>query len=593
MKKSCKPSLSLIAAGLILGLAGASLPIQAQTLKKPALDALIASSAATPHESFKAFVQQAVRVEPGVATAVQRYTRGQTLSDGELADIARLLGVYNRLTQETAVLESLQRMVALPTVRDPKVPPHESPAILDFGKLVASMAAEFGLRFRNVDNRIFEVTLPANAANRASEATEFGILTHADVVPVVPAEWVLDGKQINPFQVTRVGDRLYGRGTIDDKGSIATVLYAMKAVKDSGLPLSRSIRLMIETTEETGGDAMKYYQSKTALPQYNIVLDSKYPAVVAEKGTGALKALFADVAVDAAKPAITAMTGAASANSIAQTASATVSATDAAALDLVAQRLSKEKDDFVHRHEAQGKFAIDVQRAEGQVTVKVTGSSAHGSRPEEGVNPVPRLALFLQQSLMPEQGAALLQPNQYSQAVRYINGVFGLDYLGRQLGIAYADDFMGPLTLSPNLIKPVDGKLEVTANARMPRGKTPEQLRAEVEQGIARWSDTAKVPVSVQYTQGNWMARDPKGAWLSTLLNIFGDTTGLDARPVPTAGSTTAKLMPNAINFGPAMPGKKYTAHNALEYQELPDLRTDMQMFTEMLVRIGNLQQMQ
>ena len=267
--------------------------------------------------------------------------------------------------------------------------------------------------------------------------------------------------------------------------------------------------------------------------------------------------------------------------------------TDAAALDQIAQRLSKDKDDFVRRHEAQGKFSIDVQRAEGQVTVKVSGASAHGSRPEEGVNPVPRLALFLQQSLMPDQGAALVQPNQYSQAVRYINGVFGLDYFGKQLGIAYADDFMGPLTLSPNLIKSADGKLEVTANARMPRGKTPEQLRAEVEQGIARWSDAAKVPVSVQYTQGNWMARDPKGAWLGTLLNIFGDTTGLDAKPVATAGSTTAKLMPNAINFGPAMPGKKYTAHNALEYQELPDLRTDMQMFTEMLVRIGNLQQMQ
>lgn len=594
MKKSCKPSLPIIAASLTLSLvAGVSLPVQAQTLKKPALDALIASSAKTSPASFKVFAQQAARTEPGVAIAVQRYMLGQSLSDGELADIARLLGVYNRVTQETAVLESLQRMVALPTVRDPKVPAHESPAILDFGKLVASMAAEFGLRFRNVDNRIFEVTLPANAASRASEAPEFGILTHADVVPVVAAEWVLDGRQINPFQVTRVGERLYGRGTIDDKGSIATVLYAMKAVKDSGLPLSRSIRLMIETTEETGGDAMKYYQAKTALPQYNIVLDSKYPAVVAEKGTGALKALFADVAVNAARPAITAMSGAASANSIAQTASATVSATDAAALDQIAQRLSQEKDQFVRQHEAQGKFAIDVQRAEGQVTVKVSGASAHGSRPEEGVNPVPRLALFLQQSLMPEQGAALLQPNQYSQALRYINGVFGLDYFGKQLGIAYADDFMGPLTLSPNLIKSADGKLEVTANARMPRGKSPEQLRAEVEQGIARWSDAAKVPVTVQYTQGNWMARDPKGAWLSTLLNIFGDTTGLDAKPVPTAGSTTAKLMPNAINFGPAMPGKKYTAHNALEYQELADLRTDMQMFTEMLVRIGNLQQMQ
>ena len=37
---------------------------------------------------------------------------------------------------------------------------------------------------------------------------------------------------------------------------------------------------------------MKYYRAKTPLPDYNIVLDSKYPAVVAEKGSGALKVFF-------------------------------------------------------------------------------------------------------------------------------------------------------------------------------------------------------------------------------------------------------------------------------------------------------------
>eukprot|EP01041_Mallomonas_annulata_P039329 gene39329-62991_t len=144
-------------------------------------------------------------------------------------------------------------------------------------------ARDFGLQYRNVDNRIFEVKLPGSGPE------EFGILTHADVVPVVADEWVLDdGTKLDPFKLTRVGGNLYGRGSIDDKGSIATVLFAMKAVKDSGLPLARTIRLMIETTEETGGDAMKYYRAKTALPEYNIVLDSKYPAVVAEKGSGAL-----------------------------------------------------------------------------------------------------------------------------------------------------------------------------------------------------------------------------------------------------------------------------------------------------------------
>ncbi|MEJ5125538.1 dipeptidase [Comamonas sp. MYb21] len=571
---------------IALGIALAAASAQAQLLQKPALDAIAAEAVKTP-ATFAQFLQNAAKQDARLAAAVQRYTQGAPLQGDDLANVARLLGLYTRLTQEHQVLSSITQMVALPTVRDPKVPPHESPAIIDFGRMVEKMAQDFGLQYRNVDNRIFEVTLPGTSAE------EFGILTHADVVPVVPAEWVVDGQQLDPFKVTRVGDKLYGRGTIDDKGSIATVLYAMKAVKQSQLPLQRGIRLMIETTEETGGDAMKYYRDKTKLPDYNIVLDSKYPAVVAEKGTGAIKASFADLKTDPQQPAITAMAGAASANAIAQTATATIEAGNAAALAAVAEKLQAAKDGFVASNQQFGQFSVDLVTSANKIDIKVTGTSAHGSRPEEGVNPVPRLALLLQSALMPAQGQPLVQQNQYSEAVRYINGVFGMDYFGKGLNVAYADDFMGPLTISPNLIKPGNGQLEVTANARMPRGKSPEQLKAEVEKGIANWSAAAKVPVKIDYSQGNWMARDPKGAWLSTLLNIFGDTTGLDAKPVPTAGSTTAKLMPNAINFGPAMPGKKYTAHNALEYKEVPDLQADMQMFTEMLVRIGNLQQMQ
>ena len=577
---------SAVALAIALGMTCMVQGALADTLKKPALDA-IAAQPVTPSVSFALFLKTAAAQNPDVALAVQRHAEGKALQGDDLVNIARLLGLYTRLMEEGKVLASIEQMVALPTVREARTPPHENKAIIEFGQLVERMAKDFGLRFRNVDNRIFEVSLPGSGGE------EFGILTHADVVPVVPAEWVIDGKQIDPFKVTRVGDKLYGRGTIDDKGSIATVLYAMKAVKDAGLPLERGIRLMIETTEETGGDAMKYYREKTQLPEYNIVLDSKYPAVVAEKGTGAIKAFFADVKTDARQPAITAMAGAASSNAIAQTATATIEAQDSAALATVAQKLQAGKEAFVGSHQPSGKFGIDVTSSDNKVEIKVTGTSAHGSRPEEGVNPVPRLALFIEQVLLAPGAKPLVQHNQYTEAARYINGVYGLDYFGNALKLAYADDFMGPLTISPNFIKAADGKLEVTANARMPRGRTPEQLKVDVEKGIAAWSAAAKVPVKIDYTQGNWMARDPNGAWLSTLLNIFGDTTGLDAKPVPTAGSTTAKLMPNAINFGPAMPGKKYTAHNALEYKELPDLQADMQMFTEMLVRIGNLKQMQ
>ncbi len=556
-------------------------PPATQTLKKPALDRIAAAPAAATSADFRQFLALAAQMQPQLQTAVSAYLAHKPLAGDDLVNISRLLGLHNRLRNQAAVIDATAKMVAIPTVRADKVPPHEDRHIIAFGALVEGMAKEFGLQYRNVDNRIFEVKLPGSGPE------EFGILTHADVVPVVADEWVLDdGTRLDPFKLTRVGGNLYGRGSIDDKGSIATVLFAMKAVKDSGLPLARTIRLMIETTEETGGDAMKYYRAKTSLPEYNIVLDSKYPAVVAEKGSGALRASFPlSSAANPGATAITAMAGAASANAVPQTATARL---QGGRLADAAARLNAAKGAFVAKYQPQGgAFSIDVAQDGGAVVVKVTGASAHGSRPEEGVNPLPRLALFLKES-----GLALA-PNGYAQAVRYLTDLYGADYLGRTMGLAYSDDFMGPLTMSPNLIREKDGKVDVLVNVRMPRGSTPEALTQATSAKIKAWGAQAGVAVEVDHQQGNWMARDPKGAWLATLLNTFGDTTGLEAKPVPTAGSTTAKLMPNAINFGPAMPGKKYTAHNAKEFKEVADLDADMQMFTEMLVRIGNLSQMQ
>ena len=571
--------LCLSASLLVLSLALAH-AAGADTLKKPALDALVSASKAKPSADFDAFLTDAARTNPQLASAVAAYRAKTPLAGDDLVNIGRLLGIYNRIHNQAAAIDAIGRMVALRTVRDEKTPPHESAPIIAFGQLVEAMAKDFGLQYRNVDNRVFEVTLTGEGKET------FGILTHADVVPVVADEWVLeDGTRLDPFRVTRVGDLLYGRGTIDDKGSIAAALFAMHSVRQSGVRLQRSIRLMIETTEETGGDGMKYYQERTSLPEFNVVLDSKYPAVVAEKGSGALTVQFPLQATEASAAAIVAMRGAASANTIPQTATARIEGGDPGA---VAAALEKARDAFIRQYEPQGgKFTIDIAATTSGVDVKVNGTSAHGSRPEEGVNPVPRLALFLQAS-----GVAFAD-NHHAKAVKYLNELYGTGYLGEKMGVGYGDDFMGPLTMSPTLLRERDGQLEVTANVRMPRGSTPQELTAKIAERVNAWAAARGATLKIAYEQGNWMARDPQGRWLSTLLNIFGDTTGLDARPVSTAGSTTAKLMPNAINFGPAMPGKKYTAHNAKEYKEVPDLDLDMQMFTEMLVRIGNLDKMQ
>ena len=68
------------------------------------------------------------------------------LEGDDLTNVGRLLGLYNRLRNLDAVITDIEKMVALPTVRDDKTPPHEHPAILAFGTLVEAMAKNFGLR---------------------------------------------------------------------------------------------------------------------------------------------------------------------------------------------------------------------------------------------------------------------------------------------------------------------------------------------------------------------------------------------------------------------------------------------------------------
>lgn len=208
---------------------------------------------------------------------------------------------------------------------------------------------------------------------------------------------------------------------------------------------------------------------------------------------------------------ITAMNGAASSNAIAQTATASIEAGDAAALAAVAQKPTEREGWFVAAHQPSGKFSIDITPAANKIDIKVTGASAHGSRPEgereDGA--APDLVRCLRRAMR----SRWCRPINTPRPRVIVNGVFGLDYFNNALKLAYADDFMGPLTISPNFIKPANGQLEVYGECAHAAWQVA-QLKAEgVEKGIASWSTFANVPVKIDYTQGNWMARDPKGAW--------------------------------------------------------------------------------
>jgi len=72
---------------------------------------------------------------------------------------------------------------------------------------------------------------------------------HVDVVGAGD----LDRWSFPPWELTQVGERYYGRGSVDMKGAFCCALYALKAVMDGGAELAGSVQIQSVIGEEDGG----------------------------------------------------------------------------------------------------------------------------------------------------------------------------------------------------------------------------------------------------------------------------------------------------------------------------------------------------
>lgn len=77
---------------------------------------------------------------------------------------------------------------------------------------------------------------------------------HGDVVAGMEGAW---GAGRSPWQVTVEGDRIYGRGTADNKGQHTIVMLALEAVLAARGSLGFNTVALIETSEETGSAGLR------------------------------------------------------------------------------------------------------------------------------------------------------------------------------------------------------------------------------------------------------------------------------------------------------------------------------------------------
>lgn len=80
------------------------------------------------------------------------------------------------------------------------------------------------------------------------------------------------------------GRKIYGRGSVDNKGPAVACLYGMKAVMDAGLPMSNHVRIIAGTDEETFARGIHYYLERENAPAYGFSPDAEFPIIYAEKG---------------------------------------------------------------------------------------------------------------------------------------------------------------------------------------------------------------------------------------------------------------------------------------------------------------------
>ena len=517
--------------------------------------------------------------QEALSKAIKKYQAKETLQDTELHQLQRLLGLYTRLKYGQDAMHMLAQLVAIPTFRVDGLEQHDNPQFHKMAAALAKIAQDFNLAFRNIDNRIFEVSI------KGSSEEMVGIHAHADVVPVTPSLWILeDGTKLDPFKLTLIGDRMYGRGTEDDKNGIVVSLYAMKVIQEENIPLLRNFNLLIDTTEETSSEAIPYYFARNPTPNYNLALDGGYPVVIAEKGSGGVMSTFpvrVGQANKSAKAEIVGITGGLAINQIPAASVATITSPDAAAL---VSTLNLWGSQFVA---ANGdNFSISAKATAFGLELTVKGISAHSSEPDSGVNPVSRMFAFIDYV---QQQDAIFKFNHITDAAEYIATNWGLGFLGRHLGIDFSHDFMGPLTNSVTFIQLDDAILQVGVNLRIPVGRDVDNLKHDISQKLAIWQTASGVDVDFKIAVREPMYRNPEGQWVNALLDVATENLSMPREFGSSNGGTSVHNLPNGVQFGLAMPDEKYSGHNANEFKRVEQFLLDLQIITEMIVRIGQI----
>lgn len=449
------------------------------------------------------------------------------------------------------VIKSVQDLIRIKSVEE------ESKEGMPFGEGPAKalnaaldLSKSLGFNVVNLDNYI-------GYAEYGTGEEYVGVLGHLDVVPEG------DGWIYPPYGAEIHDDKIFGRGTLDDKGPMVAALYGLKAVVDSGAKLSKRVRIIFGTNEETGCGEVAHYLKTNKPPVCGFTPDGQYPIINGEKGITIFEVVKDLNNKQSGDIIINKITGGNRPNMVPSYCEAEITAKDSNSLVETVNEFAK-KTSYELKAEVNG----------DKVIVKSMGVSAHGSTPHVGKNAIMQLFALI--------GELNIEKSDIKDYIDFFNTYVGMETDGKKFGVGLEDKVSGKLSFNVGTIKMDENKVSMELNLRYPVTFKYEDMIKPFEERI----NGTGIRIE-NMSKSSPLYFEESHPLIKTLQKVYEDCTGQEATLLSIGGGTYAKQIPNMVAFGPIFPGKPDLDHQANECIEIEDLIANTKIYANAIYELA------
>ena len=447
-------------------------------------------------------------------------------------------------------LEDLKGLLRIPSVKDVDSSSPQYPMGQKIGEAlnyVLELGKNAGFTTKNLDGY-------AGYIEYGDSEDYIGVLAHVDVVPA-PGEWTSP-----PFEPTIRDGKIFARGAIDDKGPGMAAFYALKILKESGLPIKKRIRLIFGTDEESGMSCVKHYLKVEPEPIFGFSPDADFPVVHAEKGQINVKLTISGDASSNGAEQLLSFSAGDRVNMVPGQAVAVIETKEP-------ERLAEQFTDFYQAHHLTGSFE---QLSDSQISLILYGKTVHGMEPQNGINAGLECLYFLRELHFDGHDRAFID---------FASDCLYHDPFGENLGIAHQEEVLGALTVNAGVLQyNYENGGSIFLNIRRPLGIDFERTIKTITEKADKYGLTV---AEKRGSEPHYIPADHP--MITTLQEAYQKLTGDEPELLTSGGATYASLMKNCVAYGAGFPGKPYTAHQIDEYAEIDDLIKAIAIYAQAL----------